>query len=119
MLLLHSVKFGLPGLMLAALAGCTPDYSPNTYASNAVQQANKVEPAVVAGFREVKISADGTGGAVTGGAARGILGSPTGPAGIRSAPAPRRRPGRGRRGGPTPEPAARRTPRRGGIARQP
>jgi outer membrane lipoprotein SlyB len=64
---------------LAALAvlaaGCAPDYSPNTYASNAVQQANKVEPAVVVGFRQVEISASGTVGAVTGGAAGGVLGA--------------------------------------------
>jgi outer membrane lipoprotein SlyB len=55
--------------------GCAPDYSPNTYASNAVQQANKVEPAVVIGFRQVEISASGTVGAVTGGAAGGVLGA--------------------------------------------
>ena len=73
--LLRSFKFGLPVVALAALAGCSPDYSPNTYASNAVQQANKVEAAVVVGFREVQISANGTVGAVTGGAAGGILGS--------------------------------------------
>jgi outer membrane lipoprotein SlyB len=79
------LKLGVPALVLAALAGCTPDYSPNTYASNAVQQANKVEPAVVVGFRQVSISASGTVGAVTGGAAGGILGSQSGDIGLNSA----------------------------------
>jgi outer membrane lipoprotein SlyB len=77
---LRFIEPGWPLLTaLAALAvlagGCTPDYSPNTYASNAVQQANKVEPAVVIGFRQVEISASGTVGAVTGGAAGGVLGA--------------------------------------------
>jgi outer membrane lipoprotein SlyB len=77
---LRFIELGRPSLAaLAALAvlaaGCTPDYSPNTYASNAVQQANKVEPAVVIGFRQVEISASGTVGAVTGGAAGGVLGA--------------------------------------------
>ena len=62
-------------LSVAAVAGCAPDYSPNTYAANAVQQANKVEPGVVIGYRQVEISATGTVGAVSGGAAGGILGS--------------------------------------------
>jgi outer membrane lipoprotein SlyB len=61
--------------MLAALVGCGPDYSPNTYSTAAVQQANKVDQGVVAGFREVAIKADGTVGAVTGGAAGGVLGA--------------------------------------------
>lgn len=64
------VAFGL-----FALAGCASDYSPNTYASNAVQYANKVEPGTVVGFRQVAISANGNIGAVTGGAAGGVLGS--------------------------------------------
>ncbi len=58
-----------------ALAGCASDYSPNTYASNAVQYANRVEPGTVVGFRQVAISANGNIGAVTGGAAGGVLGS--------------------------------------------
>jgi outer membrane lipoprotein SlyB len=78
-------KRGLLALALAALAGCAPDYSPNTYASNAVQQANKVEPAVVVGFRQVEISASGTVGAVSGGAAGGILGAQAGSGGIATA----------------------------------
>jgi outer membrane lipoprotein SlyB len=62
-------------MLLLALAGCGRDYSPNTYSTAAVQQANKVEQGVVAGFREVAIRADGTVGAVTGGAAGGVLGA--------------------------------------------
>jgi len=75
----------LPVVVLAAVTGCSPDYSPNTYASNAVQQANKVESAVVVGYRQVKISASGTVGAVSGGAAGGLLGAQAEPSGIVSA----------------------------------
>jgi len=60
---------------LGVLAGCGADYSPDTYASNAVQQANKVEQGVVVGVREVAVSASGTTGTVTGAAAGGIAGS--------------------------------------------
>jgi outer membrane lipoprotein SlyB len=74
-LVLRFPTLGLLAIAVAALAGCAPDYSPNTYAANAVQQANKVEPGVVVGYRQVEISASGTVGAVTGGAAGGILGS--------------------------------------------
>lgn len=59
----------------ALLAGCGPSYAPDTYASNAVQQANKTEQGVVIGLRPVKISASGTVGTVTGAAAGGIAGS--------------------------------------------
>jgi outer membrane lipoprotein SlyB len=62
-------------VLLVALVGCGPDYSPNTYSSAAVQQANKVDQGLIAGFREVAIRADGTVGAVTGGAAGGVLGA--------------------------------------------
>ncbi len=61
--------------LLAGLAGCSPDYSPNTYASGSAQQANKVEQGVVVGVRSVGINASGTTGAVAGGAAGGIIGS--------------------------------------------
>lgn len=64
-----------PVLLLAALAGCGPNYSPDTYASNAVQQANKVEQGIVVGVRAVEISAPGTVGTVSGAAAGGIAGS--------------------------------------------
>ena len=79
--------FGLPAAAIVAglLAGCAPNYSPNTYAASATQQANKVERAVVIGFRQVKISTNGTIGAVTGGAAGGVLGSQSGTFGINSA----------------------------------
>jgi outer membrane lipoprotein SlyB len=72
-------------VMLIALVGCAPDYSPNTYGGNAVQQANKVEPAVVVGFRQVRITAGGTVGAVAGGAAGGVLGAQADASGIVSA----------------------------------
>jgi outer membrane lipoprotein SlyB len=65
----------LPVVLLAALAGCGRDYSPNTYSTAAVQQANKVDQGVIAGFREVAIRSDGTVGAVAGGAAGGVLGA--------------------------------------------
>jgi len=58
-----------------ALAGCAAPYSPNIYASNAVQLANKVEAGTVIGYRQVAISANGTIGTVTGGAAGGVLGA--------------------------------------------
>jgi outer membrane lipoprotein SlyB len=68
----------IPGLILAALSGCGPTYSPDTYASNAVQQANKVEQGVIVGVRDVAVSASGTVGTVTGAAAGGIAGSQVG-----------------------------------------
>ena len=61
-----------------ALAGCKPDYSANSYSSNAVQQANKVDQAVVIGRRQVGVEAGGAAGAVTGAAAGGIAGSQVG-----------------------------------------
>jgi outer membrane lipoprotein SlyB len=60
------------------LSACGPDYSPNTYATNAVQQANKVDQGVVVGVREVGVSASGTAGALVGGAAGGIAGAQVG-----------------------------------------
>ena len=83
----RSITIGLSAAVLIGLAGCTSSttYSPDSYASNAVQQANKVEPAVVVGYRQVMISASGTVGAVTGGAAGGILGAQVGPGGFNSA----------------------------------
>jgi outer membrane lipoprotein SlyB len=62
-------------LLVGALAACSPNLSPDTYATAAVQQANKVEQGVVIGVREVKVDVAGTTGAVTGGAAGGIAGS--------------------------------------------
>lgn len=73
--MLRFVTSGFAAFVFATLSGCAPDYSPNTYSGDAMQQANKVEPGIVIGFRQVAISADGTVGAVTGGAAGGILGA--------------------------------------------
>src|SRR5579883_2294010 len=84
-LVVRFIKLGLTALALAALTGCGPDYSPNTYASNAVQQANKVEQGVVVGYRQVEISASGTVGVVSGGAAGGILGAQAGVGSLSSA----------------------------------
>ena len=80
-------QFFCPVLVLTALGGCGPNYSPDTYASNAVQQANKVEQGVVVGVRNVGVSASGTTGTITGAAAGGIAGSqaPVGPMGALTA----------------------------------
>lgn len=83
--MLRSVSLCLFIAAAGGLAACSSDYSPNTYSSSAVQQANKVEPAVVVGFRQVAISANGTVGAVSGGAAGGILGAQVGSGGMNAA----------------------------------
>jgi outer membrane lipoprotein SlyB len=70
-----TVRLLVSVLVLAGVAGCGPSYSPDTYASNAAQQANKVEQGVVVGVRTVGVSAAGTVGTVTGAAAGGIAGS--------------------------------------------
>lgn len=62
-------------IALPLLAGCSPDFSPNTYSAAAVQQANKVEQGVVVGVRQVDVKVAGTNGAVAGGAAGSIAGS--------------------------------------------
>jgi outer membrane lipoprotein SlyB len=68
--------FPLVAVSLLALSGCASNtFSPNTYSSNAVQLANKVEQGTIIGYREVKISANGTVGTVTGGAVGGVLGA--------------------------------------------
>lgn len=68
--------FPLVAVPLLALGGCAGNtFSPNTYSSNAVQLANKVEQGTIIGYREVKISANGTVGTVTGGAVGGVLGA--------------------------------------------
>jgi outer membrane lipoprotein SlyB len=74
--LLHAALLG--AATLAALAGCKSNYSPDTYASGAVQQANPVDQGVVVGAREVGVSADTTVGVVTGAAAGGVAGSQVG-----------------------------------------
>ena len=63
---------------LLAIAACSPDYSANSYTSNAVQQANKVDQGVVVGRRLVGVISGGATGALTGGAAGGIAGSQVG-----------------------------------------
>lgn len=63
--------------LAALLAGCSSDYSPNTYSASAVQQAAKVEQGVIVGIRDVDVKVSGTTGAVVGGAAGGIAGAQT------------------------------------------
>lgn len=70
---------------LFVLCGCTPNYSPDTYASSAVQQASKVEQGVIAGIRPVLVSAQGTAGAAAGAAAGGIAGAQAPGGGVRTA----------------------------------
>jgi outer membrane lipoprotein SlyB len=65
------------GGLALLLAGCSPDYSPNTYSSNAVQQANKVDKGVIIGMRPVEVAAGGAVGTATGAAAGGALGAQT------------------------------------------
>ena len=65
----------LPFLMLG---GCSGNYSPDTYATRAVQQANKVEQGTIVGARQVDVRADGTAGAAAGAAAGGVAGSQIG-----------------------------------------
>ncbi len=62
-------------LLMLPLAACGPDYSPNTYASSAVQQAAKVDQGVVVGVRRVGVTPQGTTGALAGAAAGGAVGS--------------------------------------------
>jgi outer membrane lipoprotein SlyB len=62
-------------LTLLPLAACGPNYSPNTYASTAVQQAAKVDQGVVVGVRSVGVTPQGSTGAVAGGAAGAALGA--------------------------------------------
>ncbi|MBK1662118.1 hypothetical protein CKO45_28430, partial [Paracraurococcus ruber] len=71
----------LPLLLLA----CGDRYSPDTYATRAVQQANKVEQGVVVGVRAVQITAEGTTGAAAGAAAGGVIGAQTPGGGIGAA----------------------------------
>lgn len=72
-------------LLAIALAACGERYSPDTYATRAVQQANKVEQGVVVGVRKVQISAEGSTGAAAGAAAGGVIGAQTPGGGIGAA----------------------------------
>jgi outer membrane lipoprotein SlyB len=65
-------------LFVAGLSGCGPNYSPDTYSTNAVQQANKVEQGLIVGVRQVGVSAAGTTGTISGAAAGGIAGAQAG-----------------------------------------
>ena len=65
----------LAGAALLALAGCGDRFSPDTYATRAVQQADKVEQGIIVGVRQVRISAEGSTGAATGAAAGGVIGA--------------------------------------------
>lgn len=60
---------------LLALSGCSPDISPDKYATAATQKANKVDQGVVVGARQVTVTVDGNTGAVAGAAAGGVVGS--------------------------------------------
>lgn len=71
-------RFAFIASMALAVAACGPNYSPDTYASSAVQQASKVDKGVVIGVREVQVTSSGTAGAVAGGAAGGIAGAQVG-----------------------------------------
>ena len=69
-------RLALPFLLLPlCLTGCSQGYSPNTYAATAAQQQAAVARGVIIGVRPVLISANGTIGAATGGAAGGIAGA--------------------------------------------
>lgn len=57
------------------LAACGQRFSPDAYATRAVQQMNRVEQGVVIGRRNVAVQADGTTGATSGAAAGGIIGA--------------------------------------------
>jgi outer membrane lipoprotein SlyB len=74
----HGSKLAAGLLLSAGLAGCGPTYSPNTYAATAVQQANKVDQAVVVGVRAIDISAQANIGTLAGAGAGGIAGATTG-----------------------------------------
>lgn len=64
----------LVALCAVTLSACAARFSPDTYSSNAVQLASKVESGTVIGYREVGISASGNIFTVAGGATGGILG---------------------------------------------
>ena len=71
-------RFLILMMSFTCISGCGPSYSPDTYASNAAQQANKVEQGVIVGVRDVAVSAAGTVGTLSGAAAGGIAGSQVG-----------------------------------------
>ncbi|MGE0226562.1 MAG: hypothetical protein AB7F35_27590 [Acetobacteraceae bacterium] len=68
----------IAAILIGSISACGPSYSPDSYATSAVQQANKVEQGVIIGIREVSVTASGTVGGVTGAAAGGIAGAQVG-----------------------------------------
>jgi outer membrane lipoprotein SlyB len=85
MFLAQARKLAVTILLVAFVAGCGPDYSPNTYSTTAVQQANKVDKGIIVGERQIDVSSAGVVGGVTGAAAGGIVGSNAPGGGIGSA----------------------------------
>ncbi|WP_367615480.1 outer membrane lipoprotein [Teichococcus aerophilus] len=83
--LLSRSRLLLLPLLLGGLSACGPDYSPDTYAGRAMQQANKVEQGTIVGIRPVQIAADGTTGIAAGAAAGGVVGTRIGGGDITSA----------------------------------
>jgi outer membrane lipoprotein SlyB len=84
MFLIEHLKAVAAAVLALSLAGCGPDYSPNTYSTAAVQQANKVDKGIVIGVRQIDVSSSGVIGAGAGAAAGGLMGSNT-PGGLGSA----------------------------------
>jgi outer membrane lipoprotein SlyB len=74
----HALNVCLALACCGGLTDCGPNYSPDTYATNAVQQANKVDQGMIVGVRRVAISAAGAVGTVSGAAAGGIAGAQAG-----------------------------------------
>lgn len=66
-------------------AACGDRFSPDVYATRAVQQADKVEQGIIVGVRQVRVSAEGSTGAATGAAAGGVIGAQAPGSGIISA----------------------------------
>ena len=73
-----TIRFLIPALVLAGVSACSPNYSPDTYASAAAQKENNVDQGVIVGVRPVGVSADATIGTVTGAAAGGLAGAQAG-----------------------------------------
>lgn len=69
-------------LLIATVSGCAKPYSPNVYSPGGMQQANKVERAIVQNVREVDVNDPSLGlGTAAGAAAGGIAGSQIGKGG--------------------------------------
>jgi outer membrane lipoprotein SlyB len=79
------VRASLVSAGFLLLAACGDRFSPDVYATSAVQQADKVEQGIIVGVRQVRVSAEGSTGAATGAAAGGVLGAQTPGGGIFSA----------------------------------